>query len=147
MIKYITGDILDSDETVVAHGVNCRGGFGSGFAGQIAQRYVNTKTKYFEKYANEGWMLGDIQETKDRWDGRIIVNCATQTNYGTVYDGPYVSYEAIRRVVQRLIVLYPKGFAMPKIGCGLAGGNWDIVSKIIEQESGSIEIRVYELDK
>jgi hypothetical protein len=34
---------------------------------------------------------------------------------------------------------------MPKIGAGLAGGNWDIIAKIIEEESGTVEVRVYVL--
>lgn len=40
---------------------------------------------------------------------------------------------------------WPEGFAIPKIGAGLAGGNWEIISEIIKEESGSTEVRVYEL--
>lgn len=32
---------------------------------------------------------------------------------------------------------------MPKIGAGLAGGNWEIIEKIINEESIGTEIRVY----
>lgn len=32
---------------------------------------------------------------------------------------------------------------MPKIGAGLAGGNWDIIEQIINEEIGDVEVRVY----
>lgn len=34
--------------------------------------------------------------------------------------------------------------AMPKIGCGLGGGDWSVVSKIIEEYAG-FEVLVYEI--
>ena len=77
--------------------------------------------------------------------GRNIVNCATQQCYGRPDQGPYVSYPAIREVIKKLAKSYPGGFAMPKIGAGLAGGNWDIISEIINEETGTIEVRVYVL--
>ena len=36
---------------------------------------------------------------------------------------------------------------MPKMGCGLAGGDWKIIEKIIIEElcSNDIEVTIYEL--
>jgi hypothetical protein len=36
---------------------------------------------------------------------------------------------------------------MPRIGCGLAGGNWDTVGAIVEQELGrqGVAVTVYDL--
>lgn len=144
MVVYKDGDVLASNETVIAHGCNCLGGFGSGFAKAVAERYPDVKTAYLLRHAHKGWKLGDIQpcSTLDGTD-RLIVNCATQERYGPKDQGPYVSYPAIRTVMKNLVRDYPSGFAMPKMGAGLAGGNWDIISEIINEESGPVEVRVY----
>lgn len=33
-----------------------------------------------------------------------------------------------------------------KIGCGLAGGDWDVVSAIIEREFEGYEVEIYEYE-
>lgn len=144
MIIYKQGDILASDEKVIAHGVNCSGGFGSGIAKQIAGKHPTIREAYLHRFNTRGWKLGETQHI-ELGDGsfRIITNCATQQRYGRADEGPYVSYPAIRSVIRSLVKSYPGGFAMPKIGAGLAGGNWDIIASIIEEEIGQIEVRVY----
>ena len=146
MIVYKQGDILASDEKVIAHGCNCSGGFGSGFAKAVAEQYPSVKEGYLHRFNTRGWKLGDVQCIGvGDGSGRIIANCGTQQRYGKPENGPYVSYPAIRQVVRDLVGSQTGGFAMPKIGAGLAGGNWDIIAKIIEEESGTVEVRVYTL--
>lgn len=146
MIVYKQGDILESQESHIAHGCNCSGGFGSGMAKAIALRYPQVKEGYLYRYRSRGWNLGEVQLIGvGDGSGREIANCATQERYGKPEDGPYVSYPAIRIVIKDLVKSWPDGFAIPKIGAGLAGGNWDIIEKIINEESGSVEVRVYVL--
>lgn len=149
MIVYKQGDILLSDANIIAHGVNCEGGFGSGIAKQIAQRYPVVREQYVAKHNAGGWTLGEIQkvyysEPPMRAVTRIVVNCATQQRYGKTDLGPYVSYPAIRTVFKNLMLEFPHDIvSVPKIGAGLAGGNWDIIEKIINEESVSREVHVY----
>lgn len=146
MIVYKTGDVLDSEEKYIAHGCNCSGGFGSGFAKAVAERYPSVREAYLHRYNTRGWKLGEVQLLGiGDGSGREIANCATQLRYGKPTEGPYVSYLAIREVVRNLVQSWPQGFAMPKIGAGLAGGNWDIISEIINDESKDVEVRVYVL--
>jgi O-acetyl-ADP-ribose deacetylase (regulator of RNase III) len=146
LIVYKQGDVLASDEKRIAHGCNCSGGFGSGFAKAVSERYPAVREAYLYRYNTVGWRLGVVQLLGvGDGSGREFANCATQQRYGTPDQGPYVSYPAIREVIKDLVKSWPTGFAMPKIGAGLAGGNWDIISKIIEEESGSVEVRVYSL--
>jgi|ERR1051325_9858451 O-acetyl-ADP-ribose deacetylase (regulator of RNase III) len=144
MVTYKKGNIFDSQEQFIAHGCNCSGGFGSGVAKEIATRYPHIKEGYLYKHQHRGWKLGEIQLiTVGDGTGRTIANCATQERYGRPDEGPYVSYPAIRQVIRKLVEQWPNGFAIPKIGAGLAGGNWDIIEKIINEESGLVEVRVY----
>ena len=41
MIIYIIGDVLDSSESIVVHGCNCRNTMGSGFAKQVKMKCPN----------------------------------------------------------------------------------------------------------
>jgi len=36
---------------------------------------------------------------------------------------------------------------LPKIGAGLGGGDWSIISKIIEEELGEFDVTIYVLDE
>ena len=146
MIVYKQGDVLESDEKVIAHGCNCSGGFGSGFAKAVATKYPGVRESYLHKFKQRGWKLGDVQLIGvGDGSGREIANCATQQNYGKAEKGPYISYPAVRDVIRELVKSYPGGFAMPKIGAGLAGGNWEIIESIINEESKDTEVRVYTL--
>lgn len=146
MIVYKQGDILKSEELRIAHGCNCSGGFGSGFAKAIAELYPSVREGYIYRHNTVGWRLGHVQVLGvGDGSGREIANCGTQQRYGRPDEGPFVSYPAIREVIRYLVSVWPSGFAIPKIGAGLAGGNWDIISKIIEEESRDVEVRVYTL--
>jgi hypothetical protein len=58
---------------------------------------------------------------------------------------PPVSYKAIEDGFTALNVEYNKTTVMiPKIGAGLAGGNWDIISNIIDSCSTNNDIVVVE---
>jgi O-acetyl-ADP-ribose deacetylase (regulator of RNase III) len=144
VIVYKQGDIFLTDEKLIAHGCNCSGGFGSGFAKSVAGNFPAAREAYLHRYNTRGWKLGETQLVGvGDGSGIIIANCATQQRYGKPDEGPYVSYPAIRAVIKNLVKSWPNGFAMPKIGAGLAGGNWDIIAQIIEEESGPVEVRVY----
>jgi O-acetyl-ADP-ribose deacetylase (regulator of RNase III) len=50
MVNYKKGNIFESGAGIIAHGVNCKGAFGSGVAGQIAKLYPKTKSDYLYKF-------------------------------------------------------------------------------------------------
>lgn len=140
--KYITGDITQTELEYIAHGVNCRNVMGSGVAKALFTKYPKVKTKYHE-YPNKS--LGQIQEVF--CEDKLIINCFTQKYYG--YDSQrYVNYAAIVECFKRIIEVLPRDskLAIPKIGCGLAGGNWDFMEQLINDTVGDqLEIWVYEL--
>jgi O-acetyl-ADP-ribose deacetylase (regulator of RNase III) len=129
-IQYIKGNLFanTNDRKIIAHGVNCRGGFGSGIAGQIAQIYPMVRMAYLSKYNHEGWELGEIQVVPV--NGRVIVNLATQDTYGR--NGVHVNYEACFEAFKKLFryaEMHTADISMPKISSGLAGGEWNLVEK------------------
>lgn len=152
-VTLIQGNILTADEKYIAHGCNCVGAFGAGLAGQIARMYPQAREAYLKKYREEGWKLGEIQLVKIE-GGPTIINCATQYNYKGY--GLLADYGAIRTCLQKIKSVtnnadpadryFPEKIeiALPKIGCGLARGEWAVVEKIILEELGDCA-RVYVL--
>lgn len=151
IIEYIKGNILDAPQTRILHGVNCQNAMGSGVAKVLFEKYPKIKTSYHNHCNNvfiHGGTSKDLLGTYKPviCDDKVIFNAFTQEYYG--YDGQkYVSYDAIYEVFNKLSYKLKTDLAIPKIGCGLAGGNWDIVSKIIDDATGDrLNIYVYHLD-
>jgi O-acetyl-ADP-ribose deacetylase (regulator of RNase III) len=145
-LKYIQGDLFETKDDIIAHGCNCRGGFGAGIAGIIARKFPKARAYYMDKHEEDGWKLGDIQPV-EQWTGQYIVNCATQDNYA--YSGVLnADYNAIRLAMTRLKEFAKsKSFtiSIPKIGAGLAGGDWNIIEKILEEVFSDYDITIYYL--
>ena len=150
MVKYVKGNLLDSDCTYICHQVNCQGRMRSGIAKQIRERWpmVYQKYKYWCDIYSPEELLGTIDLF--RVDGnRVIINIFGQMNYG--YDGKrYTDYNAFRRALTFFSYIPAKGdtIGFPKnIGCGLGGGDWNVISAMIEEILGKdFDVYIYELE-
>lgn len=147
MIKYRKGNLLDVKEGIIAHGVNCQGAMGSGVAKAIRDTYPSVYTMYkkhvdkWKKFGRHSELLGQVQfcpvdevilETESFLE---VANCFTQDWYAT--DRRCVNYEAVAQCFRSLNKLYTLSsyvLNIPKIGAGLAGGDWNVISAIIESE-------------
>jgi len=137
------GDLFSTTQAIIAHGVNCSGGFGSGIAGQIARIFPEVRKAYLEQHGAEGWRLGQIQLVSLRNPGehiKAVVNMATQQGYGRKPGVRYVDYEAVRHSFTCLLDFLGNynsgneekiGIAMPRIGAGLGGGEWPEILSIL----------------
>lgn len=147
-IIYKRGDLLECEEKYILHGCNLQGVMGSGVAKAIKAKYLQAFLKYYEAVYT-GAMLGDINVVPQP-DGKIIINGFTQEFYGR--DGKrYINYDALKKVIVAVDEELARStrnvicVAMPKIGAGLGGGDWNIISKVIEAYSKNFKPVVYEL--
>jgi O-acetyl-ADP-ribose deacetylase (regulator of RNase III) len=143
--KYIHGDIRETELPYIAHGVNCQDKMGSGVAKALYEKWEDVKIKYHKYCSNVpmGKRLATVEPVK--CGDKTVYNCFTQYNYGN--DGTkYVNYYAIAHCFKLLsISLHGKTLAIPKIGCGQAGGDWKFVEQLINDTVGhEIEIWVYD---
>lgn len=157
-MKIVEGDLLklaqEGKFDVIVHGCNCFCTMGKGIAKQIRDTYpeVYTADKSTEKgdVFKLGTMTAVTVKADDTLDSHrfIIMNAYTQYNYRPTYKNDrvvYVNYDAIRACFRRLknmlirkdVSHYKIGY--PMIGCGLAGGDWDIVSRIIDEELDGLD--------
>lgn len=141
-MNIVCGDILstpDTRPTIICHQVNCKGVMGSGLAKQIKDKHPEVYQAYKEKCAciERGiGGLGDVQLVPilNVSVSHIIANIFGQYDYGrckryTDYDALKKAFGVLAKDCGQCVIRLPYG-----IGCGLGGGNWDIVSKIIVDE-------------
>lgn len=142
MIIYKVGNLLEAPERYICHGCNAQGVMGSGVARQIREKWPSVYDAYIDCYKKIGLSLGEIL-----WvdvGTKVIINAITQEFYGN--DGKlYLSYEALDKCLTKINDNVSPGtrIAFPKIGAGLAGGDWNIISKIIEVNSTNMIPVVY----
>jgi O-acetyl-ADP-ribose deacetylase (regulator of RNase III) len=142
-MKTIKGDIvklaLAGHFDIIVHGCNCFHTMNSGVAKAIRKEFpeVYETDVQLTKKGDRG-KLGSINATPIV-RGNVsfyVVNAYTQFDYG--YDGKQrVVYEALRTAFGHVATMsrgtWMKRIAYPKIGCGLAGGDWEFVSTLIDQ--------------
>lgn len=152
MVNYVKGNLLDSDCDYICHQVNCQGVMGSGIARQIRERWPEVYEHYMEFYSH--WedpynQLGEIDIVDLNNSHQHVVNMYSQCSYG--YDGQrYTSYDAFAYALEaiRQSTSYNDSIGFPKnIGCGLGGGNWKVISALIEEILGDCrDVYIYELE-
>lgn len=145
-MEFVKGDLFSTDFEVIAHGCNCAGGFGAGVAAVIAKKYPHVKREFLKKHYSVGWKPGDVQLVPVG-DKQVIANCGTQKHY-LPRGKDLFEYEAFRIVCRQLkehCLRTNSRLAFPKIGAGLAGGNWERILKVMEEELEGVTVRVYEL--
>jgi O-acetyl-ADP-ribose deacetylase (regulator of RNase III) len=138
MIRYVDGNLLDLADQghfdVIAQGCNCFCVMASGLAPQI-------KTKYPEAYevdcatvAGDITKLGTITHTENTTP--IVVNIYSQYDTKGRRQGKIdLDYDALRSGLKAMKEKFSgKRFGINRIGSGLAGGDWSIIEKIIEEE-------------
>lgn len=143
-MKTINGDLIklfkEGKFDVIVHGCNCMCTMGSGIAKSIRTDYpavyeVDQKTIKGDR-SKLGTTSAAIVE-----NGKVIVNAYTQYNYGR--DRVHVDYEAVRSCMKVIKAKYSgKRIGLPKIGAGLAGGDWVIIYGIIEEELNGEDVTV-----
>jgi O-acetyl-ADP-ribose deacetylase (regulator of RNase III) len=141
-ITYVRGSLFKTKREIIAHSVNTIGLFGAGVAKQIATFYPKAKESYLKSFNRGDWSLGKVQFVK--CDDKIIANMATQNNVskGDVQNTDYEAcYEAFKKLLK-----YAKenglGVALPKIGSGLGGGDWNEVEKQLLKAMAIYEVEV-----
>ncbi len=146
-MKYIKGNILNhvQDYDVVIHGCNCFCTMGAGIAKVLVNKYPSILEADKKTKAGDKTKLGTYTSCVVE-DGTHIINAYTQFKFGT--QKRQLDYSALREALEEIKEDYGytnNKFLMPKIGCGLAGGNWKIVQKHIQEALQDEDITIIEL--
>lgn len=156
-MKYVKGNLLEAQETLIVHGCNGQGVMGAGVAAAIRNKWPGAFKEYKTFQEAYGLALGTYSSylTDEK---KIVVNLITQENYGTSirqvnYASIAVGFDNI--IKDSMVAKQNKGdtsilgIAIPKIGAGLGGGDWEIIEAILEDLekvwNNYVEFVVYEI--
>ena len=151
MIKYINKPLEDATEDIIIHGCNCFHTMGAGVAKALADKYpqiieIDESTSYGDKnkLGTASWVI--IPKTSES-PPKLIINAYIQYRYGR--DKKHLDLDALEKILAGLSkALKDEQFtvAMPFIGCGLAGGDWDTeVLPVVEKYLSDVSVTVYHI--
>ncbi len=139
-IEYKKGDAtnpLDNRNKIIVHICNNIGGWGKGFVLAISKRWKAPENSYRTWYqSKDNFNLGEVQFVQveqDLWIANLIgqhkINKDENGNAPIRYDAVE---EGLRKVADFASDINAS-VHMPRIGCGLAGGEWGIIEPIIRE--------------
>lgn len=157
MLTYVKGDLIElakqGEFEVVIHGCNCFCTMGAGVAAQIKQAFpaayevdLQTEKGSIHKlglFSAACVPLGYPWQYESFW----VVNLYTQFDYRG--NGTRLDYRALIAGLIRVRQFFGDKnltFGMPRIGAGLAGGNWNRIERIIEYTLGNEIVFVVDLN-
>lgn len=165
-LSYLDGDLIKLAKEglfdVIVHGCNCLSTMGAGIAPQMASAFGCDRFEMekwgptIEKLGNIDYQtvvigenaIWNLQEYKNNRNEPelIVVNAYTQYRYGRNHsdgDNAPFDYEAFTLCMRKMnLVFSGKHIGMPKIGSGLAGGDWLRIESIIIQELKNCQVTI-----
>lgn len=159
-LTYLIGDatqpiIRENEYSVIVHCCNMLGAWGAGFVIPLAKRYPNARSSYFNYIHKGNVKLGDVDEVKVT-DNIYVANLMGQKFLGKGPNGEIpCDYNAIEKGFLNIIGSWFNrneyySIHMPRIGCGLAGGDWKVIEDIIKRtfiDMANVDVFVYDLKK
>lgn len=135
---------------VIVHGQNCHCNMDDGIARTISRAFPEALQADMQTRIHDPAKLGTY--SKAIVAQGVIVNAYTQFNWAGVGPGggPLTQYTAVRSVFAGLRAEFGgQGlrFAVPAIGAARGGGDWSIISAIIDEELAGENVTFVEYDR
>jgi len=157
MIHEITGDATrpkpsDTDKCII-HICNDVGAWGAGFVTAVSRRWIEPEYVYLTSEHE----LGDVQIVPVQSDDERslwVINMIAQSGLRSPSNPVPLKYpvlsEALGRVEKFLsdhqkLTKTPISLHLPRIGSGLAGGDWEKIKKMIAHTFKNYEVYIYSL--
>ena len=167
MVHYLKGDAtrpqLDPDQNgLLIHICNTRGGWGKGFVVAVSKRWPQPEAAYRQWFQQKYWSglpfaLGQVQAIRVS-SNLQVVNMIAQEGYGKNNTALHQSTEPNSTPPIRYLALEDclgkvANFARqlsatvhaPRIGSGLAGGDWSKIEEILDRKLPDIPVYIYDL--
>lgn len=148
MIHYKKGSLFDSEAEALVNTVNTVGVMGKGIALQFKNMFPDNFKIYSNAYKNKELKIGKLLVTEEATllDGKkIIINFPTKTDWRLPSEYKYIE-EGLDELINVIKEKNIKSIAIPPLGTGNGGLNWNKVKQILESSLSNIncEIFIYE---
>jgi O-acetyl-ADP-ribose deacetylase (regulator of RNase III) len=155
-ITYIKGDATcpqGKGTKLICHICNDLGGWGKGFVLAISRRWDEPEAAHrawHGERSNNDFALGAVQFVQIEpylW----VANMIAQHGMNRGSSGPPIRYEALAACLQNAAARAAElkaSIHMPRIGCGLAGGDWSRIEPLIEEHlcGQGLSVTVYDFE-
>ena len=149
-INYIKGDAtrpVGNGQKIICHICNDIGAWGAGFVLALSKRWSAPEDSYRRNKALQLGMVEIVPVEDDISVANMVAQHGVTRMGFDDADEPPIRYGALRACLAEVNdIAYKTGATlhMPRIGCGLAGGEWSVVEKII-MDVMSVDVYVYDL--
>jgi len=147
MIQYIKGNLFTSNAKVIVNTVNTVGVMGKGIAADF-KKYYPEMFKQYKKMCDSGsFVVGDLYlyKTPNKW----VLNFPTKKHWRGKSTLEYIEL-GLKKLVSDATKLQITDIAMPKLGCGNGGLEWETqVKPLVEKylKKAPINVSIYDFDK
>jgi len=152
-MNEVKGDLiemaLEGHFDVITHGCNCFNTMGAGIAPQIKNAFpdagrVDLATRKGDIMKLGCYTYANVEIKNIGWV--TVINSYTQYNYGKNHkdgDENPIDYDALTLCMRKINKNHPKkSIGLPKIGAGLAGGDWEKIKTIIKRELKDMDVTI-----
>lgn len=144
MIKFLKGDLLKSNAQALVNTVNTVGVMGKGIALQFKQRFPHNYKVYKNACKNGTLEVGEILvvNEQDLAGERYIFNFPTKIHWKSPSKMDYIESGLIA-LKDRLQEYQIKSIAIPPLGCGNGGLDWNVVKPMIIEALSELNLEVF----
>lgn len=136
--------MLDSNASLLVNPVNCVGVSGKGLALQFKKRYPGNFAEYKRRCDAGAMQPGSVFLWKVELH-KTVANMATKGHWRSKSEYEYIKL-GLENLKRNMQIFKINHVAIPKIGCGGRGLDWDFVLPMIEKafEDSGIMVEVWE---
>jgi O-acetyl-ADP-ribose deacetylase (regulator of RNase III) len=147
MITYLKGDAtypIAGKKNIIVHICNDCGAWGKGFVLAISKRWSAPKKQFVLGSPARLGTCQIVQVEDNIWVANIIGQSGI---YKDAHGNAPIRYKAIKKgleIVYNFAREQDAVLHMPRIGCGLAGGTWDKIEPMLDD---NFETYVYDYER
>lgn len=156
-LRYLSGDATrpaGEGDKIIIHVCNDLGKWGKGFVLALSRRWMAPERKYREMFPREGFVsnplrLGMVQFVEVEL-GMSVANMVAQHGIYPLGGKPPIRYGELRYCLETVAgQALSEGASVhcPRIGAGLAGGDWQVIERMLHDTlvSKGVDVSVYDL--
>ncbi len=144
MLKFITGNLLESEAEALVNTVNTVGVMGKGIALQFKNQYPYNYKVYSKACKDGDFKIGDllvVEEDSLLSGRRTIINFPTKTDWRKPSEYIYIE-EGLKKLVELIKQKNIKSLAIPPLGAGNGGLEWNKVKAMMQYYLRNIDAEI-----
>jgi O-acetyl-ADP-ribose deacetylase (regulator of RNase III)/uncharacterized protein YwgA len=145
MIQYTTGNLFDSKAEALVNTVNTVGVMGKGIALQFKNLFPYNFKVYNQACENNELKIGRlliVEEESLLTGKKLIINFPTKTNWRAPSEYSYIE-EGLTELVKIIMERGIKSIAIPPLGSGNGGLDWNRVKTILEKQLTNLDCEIF----